>query len=124
MQLSIHSSLVFVPSVEEIYDTVCNGKPYTFKRSYWTPNSDGVLEERFVEFTSKAVTEQMDTIINGYSEYGCPLKITFHLTVYPAVTAGSITKEEVKCEDARLSVTKLVNEARNRVMEYFGYQFI
>lgn len=103
-------ALVFVPSVEEIYDTVCNGEPYTFKRSYWTPNSDGVLEEHFVEFTSDAVTEQMDPItISGYSEYGCPLNITFLLTVYPAVDGGSIEKEKVECEGSSLSITKLVN---------------
>ena len=104
-------ALVFVPANEHIYDTVCNGTPYTFKRSYWTYNDDGVLEEHFVEFTSDAVTEQMDPItINGYSEFGCPLQIVFHLTVYPAVDGGSIEKEEVECEGSSLSITKLVNK--------------
>ena len=103
-------ALVFVPANEHIYDTVCNGTPYTFKRSYWTYNNDGVLEEHFVEFTSDAVTEQMDPItINGYSEFGCPLQILFHLTVYPAVDGGSIEKEEVECKGSNLSITKLVN---------------
>lgn len=104
-------ALVFVPANEHIYDTVCNGTPYTFKRSYWTYNNDGVLEEHFVEFTSDAVTEQMDPItINGYSEFGCPLQIVFHLTVYPAVDGGSIEKEEVECKESSLSITKLVNK--------------
>lgn len=103
-------ALVFVTDNEHIYDTVCNGTPYTFKRSYWTYNNNGVLEEHFVEFTSDAVTEQMDPItINGYSEFGCPLQIVFHLTVYPAVYGGSIEKEEVECEGSSLSITKLVN---------------
>ena len=78
-----------IAPVTHVYDTICNGDPYT-----WTLSADSVLVLDGTTFDgNKEVTRTLQTA------YGCDSTVTLHLTellaIEPAVTYATICEDEM-----------------------------
>ena len=108
--------IAFAPQNRTVIDSVCKGTVYKFTESYYTYDTAGVRQGPHTYVyppTGMTVTESTNFEADGFSKYGCPIKIYFNLTVYDDLEAGNIEKKKVTCSNqgasVSLEITKLLS---------------